>query len=125
MTSDAASRRFLDYLLNLLIDLGNHECLVRGPVSIESLAKNRILADPLEVVRRSPDIIIASWCGRKFRASRVRYRPVWENVPALANGELHDIDSTLILQPGPAALTDGLDALVAIIDGWVAKQRPP
>lgn len=125
MTSDAVLRRCLDYLLNLLVDLGNYKCLVRGPGRIEPLAKNRILADPLEVVRRSPDIIIASWCGRKFRASRILGRPGWENVPALANGELHDIDSTLILQPGPAALTDGLDALVAIIDGWVAKQRPP
>ena len=93
--------------------------------SREPLAKNRILADPLEVVRRNPDIMIASWCGRKFRESRVRGRPGWERVPALAYGELHDIESTLILQPGPASLTEGLDALVDIIDGWVAKQRPP
>lgn len=90
--------------------------------SREPLGKDRILADPLEVVRRAPDILIASWCGRKFRAEQVRARPGWENVPALRNDELHEIKSPLILQPGPAALTDGLDALVTIVDGWAAKQ---
>ena len=90
--------------------------------SREPLGKDRILADPLEVVRREPDILIASWCGRKFRAEQVHARPGWENVPALRHGELHEIKSPLILQPGPAALTDGLDALVAIIDGWAARQ---
>lgn len=90
--------------------------------SREPLGKDRILADPLEVVRRAPDILIASWCGRKFRAEQVRARPGWENVPALRDDELHEIKSPLILQPGPAALTDGLDALVTIVDGWAAKQ---
>ncbi len=90
--------------------------------SCKPLGKDRILADPLEVVRREPDIFIASWCGRKFQPSQVLARPGWEQVPAVVNGELHEVKSPLILQPGPAALTDGLDALVNIIDAWVAKQ---
>ncbi|TCV91312.1 iron complex transport system substrate-binding protein [Luteibacter rhizovicinus] len=88
------------------------------------LARDRILADPLEVVRRSPDIVIGSWCGKRFRPEHVAARPGWENVPAVANGELHEIKSPLILQPGPAALTDGLDALSAIVRGWSNRQAP-
>ncbi len=87
----------------------------------ESLAKNRILADPMEVVRRAPDIIIGSWCGRKFQKDRVRVREGWDAIPAVRDDALHEIKSSLILQPGPAALTDGLDALSAIITGWSSK----
>jgi iron complex transport system substrate-binding protein len=83
-----------------------------------SLAKDRIVADPQEVVRGEPDIIIGSWCGKKFRPERVAARPGWENVRAVRDGELHEIKSSLILQPGPAALTDGLDAMHAIIVRW-------
>jgi iron complex transport system substrate-binding protein len=83
-----------------------------------SLAKDRIVPDPQEVVRNAPDIIIGSWCGKKFRPERVAARPGWENIPAVRDGELHEIKSPLILQPGPAALTDGLDALHAIIARW-------
>jgi iron complex transport system substrate-binding protein len=90
--------------------------------SRQSLGRNRILADPMEVVRRQPDIYIASWCGRKFRAEQVRQRPGWDTIPALRDDELHEIKSPLILQPGPAALTDGLDALVDIVDNWIARQ---
>lgn len=85
-----------------------------------SLGKDRIIADPLEVVRREPDIIIGSWCGKKFRPERVAERPGWEKVPAVVNRELHEIKSPLILQPGPAALTDGLNALHKIIADWAA-----
>ena len=88
-----------------------------------SLAKGRILADPLEVVRAAPDIIIGSWCGKKFRPERVAARPGWPEVPAVRDGELHEIKSPLILQPGPAALTDGLDALAGIVARWSLKQQ--
>ena len=84
----------------------------------ESLAKNRILADPAEVVRRSPDIILASWCGKKFQPAAVAARAGWDAIPAVRDGELHEIKSPIILQPGPAALTDGLDALHALIARW-------
>ncbi|HET7369796.1 MAG TPA: cobalamin-binding protein [Gammaproteobacteria bacterium] len=81
----------------------------------ESLGKNRIIADPQEIVRRQPDIIIGSWCGKKFRPDRVAARPGWADVPAVQNGALHEIKSSIILQPGPAALSDGIDALRRII----------
>ncbi len=82
------------------------------------LAKDRIVADPLEVPRRAPDIIIGSWCGRKFRPERVASRPGWESVPAVKNGELHEVKSAEILQPGPAALTDGLERIATIVRRW-------
>lgn len=81
----------------------------------ESLAKSRILEDPREVVRRAPDIIIGSWCGKKFRPEKVAARPGFDATPAVQNNALHEVKSSLILQPGPAALTDGLDALHRII----------
>ncbi len=86
------------------------------------LGEDRILADHTEVIRRAPDIYIASWCGKKFRAEQVRARDGWEKVPAVRDDELHEIKSPLILQPGPAALTDGLDALVGIVESWAGKQ---
>jgi iron complex transport system substrate-binding protein len=84
----------------------------------ESLGKNRILADPEEVIRRAPDIILGSWCGKKFRPEKVAARPGWEAIPAVRDGQLFEIKSATILQPGPAALTDGLDEMVAIIGNW-------
>lgn len=84
----------------------------------EPLAKNRIVADPSEIARRRPDIVIGSWCGKKFRPEKVAARPGWHAVPAVAEGHLYEIKSSLILQPGPAALTDGLAALRAIIRRW-------
>ena len=87
-----------------------------------SLARERIVADPLEVVRAAPDIVIGSWCGKKFRPGQVAARPGWSAVPAVRTGELHEIKSPLILQPGPAALTDGLDALHAIVARWAAAR---
>jgi len=87
-----------------------------------ALGKDRILADPGEVVRRAPDIVIGSWCGKKFRPGRVAARPGWDAVPAVREGELHEVKSPLILQPGPAALTDGLDALRAIVATWAEKR---
>jgi iron complex transport system substrate-binding protein len=86
--------------------------------SRESLARNRIVADPMEVVRRAPDIILGSWCGKKFQPKSVAARAGWQTVPAVATGQLHEIKSSIILQPGPAALTDGVNAIHAIIKAW-------
>jgi iron complex transport system substrate-binding protein len=83
-----------------------------------SLAKGRIVHDPDEVVRRAPDLIIGSWCGKKFRPEKVAARPGWGAIPAVRDGEVHEVKSPIILQPGPAALTDGVDALHAIIARW-------
>jgi iron complex transport system substrate-binding protein len=86
-----------------------------------SLAKGRILADPQEVVRRTPDIILGSWCGKRFRPERVRERIGWQQIPAVRDDELHEIKSPIILQPGPAALTDGLEAMHRIFVRWALK----
>jgi iron complex transport system substrate-binding protein len=89
-----------------------------------SLGKDRIVADAGEVVRRAPQIILGSWCGKRFRPERVASRAGWENVPAIRDGELHEIKSPLILQPGPAALTDGLTAIHSVVRRWAARQAP-
>jgi iron complex transport system substrate-binding protein len=83
-----------------------------------SLGKDRIVTDPNEVVRRQPDIIIGSWCGKKFRPPSVAARPGWSAVPAVRDGQLHEVKSSIILQPGPAALTDGVRALLRIFRYW-------
>jgi iron complex transport system substrate-binding protein len=85
----------------------------------ESLGKNRIIADGAEIVRRNPDIIIGSWCGKKFRPETVAARPGWAQVAAVRDGALFEIKSPLILQPGPAALTDGVAALHRICRDWM------
>ena len=86
------------------------------------LGKDRIIADPLEVVRRAPDIIFGSWCGKKFSARNVAARPGWQVVPAVRDHELHEVKSSIILQPGPAALTDGVSELQRVIASWVEKR---
>ncbi len=83
-------------------------------LSAEPLAKHRILL-PEEVPPRAPDVILASWCGKKVLPSRIAARVGWQDVPAVLDGRIHEIKSPLILQPGPAALTDGLDAIVAAL----------
>ncbi|HKT30091.1 cobalamin-binding protein [Dyella sp.] len=89
----------------------------------ESLAKHRILADGGEVVQRAPDIVLGSWCGKRFRPERVAQRPGWEAIPAVRNGDMHEIKSPIILQPGPAALFDGLDAMHAVFAEWVERHK--
>ena len=86
-----------------------------------SLGRDRILEDPGEVVRRAPDVIVGSWCGKKFRAEKVAARAGWGAIPAVRDGELHEVKSPIILQPGPAALTDGLDALHRIVVRWAGR----
>lgn len=85
----------------------------------ESLGKNRIIADGNQVIDRAPDIILGSWCGKKFRPEKVAGRPGWEAVAAVQTGDLYEIKSADILQPGPAALTDGVEQLHRIISRWV------
>jgi iron complex transport system substrate-binding protein len=87
-------------------------------------AKDRIVTVE-EVICRAPDIIIGSWCGKKFRPEKVAGRPGFDRTPAVRRGELHEIKSPLILQPGPAALTDGLAALEAIIADTRGSQSLP
>lgn len=84
----------------------------------ESLGKNRIIADALEVPRRSPEVIFGSWCGKKFRPETVATRAGWADVPAVRDGHLYEVKSSIILQPGPAALTDGLAELHRRLASW-------
>jgi iron complex transport system substrate-binding protein len=90
--------------------------------ALQPLAKGRILEDASEVVRRAPDIILGSWCGKKFRPGKVAARPGWDVIPAVRDGELHEIKSPIILQPGPAALTDGVADIARIIRAWATRQ---
>ena len=87
----------------------------------EPMGRDRIVPDAAEVIDTAPDIIIGSWCGKRFRPDHVAARPGWQAVPAIVHGELHEVKSPLILQPGPAALTDGLAELRRIIHGWAAR----
>jgi iron complex transport system substrate-binding protein len=86
--------------------------------ALEPLAKARILEDASEVVRRAPDMILGSWCGKKFRPEKVAARPGWDAIPAVRDGELHEIKSPIILQPGPAALTDGVAEIARLVRAW-------
>jgi iron complex transport system substrate-binding protein len=86
-----------------------------------SLARDRILPDDSQILARAPDIVFGSWCGKRFRPELVAARPGWAAVPAVREGELHEIKSPLILQPGPAALTDGVREMAAHIRRWVEK----
>jgi iron complex transport system substrate-binding protein len=82
------------------------------------LARDRILPDDTQVLERAPQIILGSWCGKRFRPEIVAARPGWEALPAVRDGELHEIKSPLILQPGPAALTDGVQEMARHIRRW-------
>ncbi|SJM95215.1 cobalamin-binding protein [Crenothrix polyspora] len=107
------------WVSELIAIAGGVDCFVE--MSTQQSAKFRIIADPLEVVRRAPDIIIGSWCGKKFRPDHVADRPGWDAIPALQNNQLFEIKSCDILQPGPAALTDGLQQIHHIIRQWAQQ----
>ena len=67
------------------------------------------------MIAAAPDVILASWCGKKVRPEKIAARPGWDAIPAVRNGRIVEIKSSLILQPGPAALTEGLDAICAAL----------
>ncbi len=90
-------------------------------LAVQSLGKDRIIADGQTIVDRAPDIVVGSWCGKKFRPEKVAARPGWQNVPAVRDGQLFEIKSVDILQPGPAALTDGVAQLHRIFADWAHR----
>jgi iron complex transport system substrate-binding protein len=90
-------------------------------LSMQKNARDRIVSAP-ELIAAAPDIIVGSWCGKKFVPAKVAARPGFAAVPAVRDGFLREIKSPLILQPGPAALTDGLDALAGIIAEWASTR---
>ena len=83
-----------------------------------AMGKDRIVADAGEIVRRNPDIVVGSWCGKKFRPEKVAARAGWADVNAVKAGQIFEIKSADILQPGPAALTDGVEQLHRIVLEW-------
>jgi iron complex transport system substrate-binding protein len=90
-----------------------------------SLATGRILASDEEVFAAAPELLIGSWCGKRFAPDKVRARPGWDSVPAIANDQLFEIKSALILQPGPAALLDGLPEMQRLIEKCAASMNRP
>ncbi len=95
---------------------GGDDCFPE--LASQAMGKDRIIADGSEIVRRNPDIVFGSWCGRKFRPDHVLGRAGWEEVGAVKNRQLFEIKSAEILQPGPAALTDGVEQIHRIIMNW-------
>ena len=90
--------------------------------SLSQGAAGRTISDPAEVARKNPDIILGSWCGKKFRPERVIARPGFERISAVKANQLHEIKSSEILQPGPAALTDGARHIHEIFLAWAGKR---
>ncbi|MEO8159834.1 MAG: cobalamin-binding protein [Arenimonas sp.] len=89
----------------------------------KSLARDRILADSTQVLERAPQIIFGSWCGKKFRPGQLAARPGWDALPAVRDGQLFEIKSPIILQPGPAALTDGVGEMAQHISQWHRRSQ--
>jgi len=106
----------IGWVSNLIEIAGGIDCYAEN--AKHQGGKDRIIANPLDVVERQPDIIIGSWCGKKFHPEKVGKRPGWEHVNAVLNNEIYEIKSAYILQPGPAALSDGLDQLFTIMQNW-------
>lgn len=104
------------WVSELVAIAGGDDCFAEK--ALNPLGKDRIIAEPAEIVRRDPEIIVGSWCGKKFRPEKVAARVGWEQVDAVRSGQLFEIKSADILQPGPAALTDGVEQLHRIIAAW-------
>ena len=107
------------WVSELITIAGGDDCFPE--LAIMPMGKDRIIADDQSIVSRVPDIIIGSWCGKKFRPEKVSQRAGWESIPAVKNNQLFEIKSADILQPGPAALTDGVAQLHQIIQQWQSK----
>ena len=106
----------IHWVSQLIEIAGGRDCF--DDLAKHPLAKDRIIADPSEVIRRAPDIIIGSWCGKRFNPKAVRQRAGWEQIPAVKTNQLFEIKAPLILQPGPAALTEGLAEIFKLVNQW-------
>ena len=90
-------------------------------LAVQAMGKDRIIANGQAIIDRAPDIVIGSWCGKKFRPEKVSARAGWQDVPAVRNRQLFEIKSADILQPGPAALIDGVAQLHKIFAAWAQE----
>jgi iron complex transport system substrate-binding protein len=105
------------WVSELMAIAGGDDCFPE--LAREPMGKQRIIADGAEIVRRQPDLILGSWCGKKFRPEKVAARAGWAEVPAVRHGQLFEIKSPDILQPGPAALTDGVRQMHQLFMRWM------
>jgi iron complex transport system substrate-binding protein len=105
-----------------LIELAGGNDIYKGRQNA-SLAKDRIIANKNEVIEHNPDIIIASWCGKKFKKEKLVARQNWSRINAVKDDFVFEIKSPIILQPGPAAVTEGIKAIADIIDAWHSFQN--
>jgi iron complex transport system substrate-binding protein len=106
----------IQWVSQLIVIAGGDD--VFPELGVQRMGRDRVIADPLEPARRAPELIVGSWCGKKFRPEKVAVRPGWAEVPAVRDGRLHEIKSCDILQPGPAALTDGVAQLHRLFADW-------
>ena len=104
-----------------LVEIAGGEDIFRD-LSFSQAATGRIVADPKLVVEKQPEVIFGSWCGKKYRPERVAARPGWRDIPAVRDNELHEVKSAEILQPGPAALTDGVRRIHAALAGFFSRK---
>lgn len=105
------------WVSELMAIAGGDDCFPE--LAREPMGKQRIIADGAQIVARAPDIILGSWCGKKFRPEKVAARAGWADVPAVRHGQLFEIKSPDILQPGPAALTDGVRQMHQLFMRWM------
>jgi iron complex transport system substrate-binding protein len=104
-----------------LVEIAGGEDIFRD-LSFSQAATGRIVADPRLVVERQPEVIFGSWCGKKYRPERVAARPGWDQTPGVQGKHLYEIKSAEILQPGPAALTDGVRRIHAALAGFFSRK---
>jgi iron complex transport system substrate-binding protein len=100
-----------------LIEIAGGEDVFRE-LSFSQAATGRVIPDGSLVVERQPEVIFGSWCGKKYRPERVAARAGWGRIPAVRNNELHEVKSAEILQPGPAALTDGVRRIHSVLEAF-------
>lgn len=103
-----------------LVEIAGGEDVFRE-LSFSHAATGRVVPDGKLVVERRPDVIFGSWCGKKYRPERVAARPGWQAIPAVRNHELHEVKSAEILQPGPAALSDGVRRIHEVLEGFFSR----
>jgi iron complex transport system substrate-binding protein len=96
-----------------LLEVAGGECIFPD-LRQQQAAKDRIVS-PADVVPRDPEVIIASWCGRRVKKTEIFAREGWQGISACREGHIYEVKSTFILQPGPAALTEGVRQLHAIL----------
>lgn len=109
------------WVSELIETAGGEDCFAAE--SRRPAARDRIIGDPSDVIRRAPDIIVGSWCGKKFRPEQVGVRPGWDAIPAVRDKQLYEIKSADILSPGPGAITEGLAQFERIITRWVLARK--